>query len=507
MKIPVSHKNERGVALVISLIFLALLGMLGTTAYVMTSTDLKIGSNYQAGAEAFFDADAGINYAVGQIEAGLKDDPPFTLPLTLGDPMDPSDTNSIDLASLTSFDAPGDFKFEFQAPGLTLVSNDQYQLTCIGTGPNNSTATITARMRRKPVIEYGVFGDKSVDVGNTAGIYSYSSASGNSPSSGTSTGEGDTGSNGTVTIRNKCTVDGDVALGDDGLGTEGNLVDLGGTVLGDEGEDVDRVDPDTLGVVGGDYAAKFVTYSNCSSSTSLPPSTSTNDNCCYYNGSPPAPTLTLPSHCYLDDPYDVASPEALVYDPDSTFDRSVPEIDLGNGDNLTLKGKKGGANYYIDDITLGNSSTLYLDTTHGRVNIFLTGEIDAVTGSNFENTKCTTVTTSPCSDPSNPFIDPSGDHSKDDVWVVGKPGDFSIFANSQSNTDTISIGNDVTFSGFIYAPYMTVRMDNSANIYGAIIGADVVLTNSVEVYFDTDMKDDYTTNDMLLTTWRDVRTP
>lgn len=55
--------NERGVALVTVLLLIATLIILGTTAIMQTSTDLKIGSNYQTGKEAFYAAEAGIEEA------------------------------------------------------------------------------------------------------------------------------------------------------------------------------------------------------------------------------------------------------------------------------------------------------------------------------------------------------------------------------------------------------------------------------------------------------------
>ena len=69
-------QNERGAVLVISLMFMAILAMLGTTAVVLTTTDMQIGANYKAHAQAFYDADAGVNYAIGKIEAGMKTNPP-----------------------------------------------------------------------------------------------------------------------------------------------------------------------------------------------------------------------------------------------------------------------------------------------------------------------------------------------------------------------------------------------------------------------------------------------
>jgi len=52
--------------------FIAILGMLGTTAYVTTSTDLRIGANYKASVQASSVADAGVSEAIYRL--GLFDD-------------------------------------------------------------------------------------------------------------------------------------------------------------------------------------------------------------------------------------------------------------------------------------------------------------------------------------------------------------------------------------------------------------------------------------------------
>jgi len=64
--------NENGAALVIALMFLTILGLLGTTAYVITTTDMKIGANYKASVQASNVAQAGINEALYRL--GLFDD-------------------------------------------------------------------------------------------------------------------------------------------------------------------------------------------------------------------------------------------------------------------------------------------------------------------------------------------------------------------------------------------------------------------------------------------------
>ena len=447
MKMPIYHNNEQGVALVISLMFLAILGMLGTTAYVMTSTDLNIGANYQAGAEAFFDADAGSHYGLTMIEAGVAAGS-FTIPTAIGDPNDPSDANSTSMAALT---VPTGFNFSYQNPGLTMVGDMQYQFTCIGAGTNSSTATITVTLRRQSAINFGAFGDKKLDLGNTAAVYSYSHTSNPIPTPGSSTGEGDVGSNESVILRNNSVVDGDAALGEDTSGNDASLTDHGGIVSGTNGQDIDRVDPDPLGVVGGEYASKFTTYSTC------PP----NDNC-----------------------------TALVVDPTSAI--SGNDINLGNSDTMTLKGKPGGANYYFNDIDLGNSAIIYIDTTNGPVNIYLTGYIHAGNSSNFVNTTDASCSAGNCTCAAG-------------ACTRGAPTDFAVFANSQDSGDEIWIKNSATFSGLIYAPYIEVRMFNSADIYGAIVGKEVEIVNSVSIYYDTDMKDQYASNNLEFTSWREVR--
>ena len=109
-------KNENGAVLVIGLMFLAILAMLGTTAVVLTTTDMQIGANYKAHAQAFWDAEAGVNYGLAMMEAGVKASPSatFTLPTVVGDPTDPSDSNSVSLAAFTT---PSGFGFSYRSPG------------------------------------------------------------------------------------------------------------------------------------------------------------------------------------------------------------------------------------------------------------------------------------------------------------------------------------------------------------------------------------------------------
>jgi len=62
------HKNEKGMVLPLGLMFLAIIAIMGTTAVIITTTDLKIGTNYKLSQQAFYAAEAGTSQAMSKIE-------------------------------------------------------------------------------------------------------------------------------------------------------------------------------------------------------------------------------------------------------------------------------------------------------------------------------------------------------------------------------------------------------------------------------------------------------
>ena len=76
------HNNEKGMVLPLGLIFLAIIVILGATAVIVTTTDLKIGSNYRASQQAFYAAEACTNRAMSTIEKDIifgSVSPPVTI--------------------------------------------------------------------------------------------------------------------------------------------------------------------------------------------------------------------------------------------------------------------------------------------------------------------------------------------------------------------------------------------------------------------------------------------
>ncbi|MDL1984108.1 MAG: pilus assembly PilX N-terminal domain-containing protein [Deltaproteobacteria bacterium] len=73
LDIKMIYNNEKGIVLPLGLIFLAIIAILGTTAVIITTTDLKIGSNYRASEQAFYAAEAGIEEARARLRVSSTD--------------------------------------------------------------------------------------------------------------------------------------------------------------------------------------------------------------------------------------------------------------------------------------------------------------------------------------------------------------------------------------------------------------------------------------------------
>ena len=402
--------NQHGAVLVTVLMFMAIFSVLGTGAYLTSSSELKISNNYKIRKQAFYDAEAGLQYVIAKIEDGLAQETLFLSGTTV----------------TINYAAPAGFSFDTITTLTRVGTTSDYRFQVIGHS-GNASSTVEAVIARDSFFQYGAFGDNSVDIKSSGSVYSYDSRTTPNPTPTDSTGEGDVGSNRQVSVYNYTHVDGDVALGDDGAGTEGIYDPHGSpgpTITGQEGADVDRVDPDPLGAAGGTLATDFATYSDSAN----------NDNA---GGSP-----------------------SIIGD----------SIYLSTGQTMTLAGKAGGANYYLTSLTLSSGATLNIDTSLGPVNIYLTGALDAKNGS--------------------------------DINITGQPTDVTIYSNS---TDDITFKHEGDMKGALYAPYAKVELNNTANVYGMIWAKGVLIHNPGVLYFDTALKDKFTSNEVSLVSWQEVR--
>ncbi|MDA3833405.1 MAG: pilus assembly PilX N-terminal domain-containing protein [Spirochaetales bacterium] len=321
------HKNEKGMVLPLGLMFLAIIAILGTTAVIVTTTDLKIGSNYRASEQAFYDADAGVQYVLKKLAIDLDD----------------SDSNTVDLTASPislSYSTPSGFFFTLPTM-LTSLGSDQYSFMVTGQGSNNSEAVIEVifSVEQKSAFDYGLFTNGLLDLKSDASVYSYDSRDTPDPDPltfpGASTGEADIGSNTAIDTKMATYIDGDLALGADSDPPVDAVWTDSGTpiVTGTAGTTVGHVDPDPLGAndPSSDLYNKFIDI------------VTTNDNGTAGDSSPLEGSTS---------------------------------INLDNGETLTLTA----GDYYITDIILKNGSTLEIDATSGPVNIYLNGIVDAEDG-------------------------------------------------------------------------------------------------------------------------------
>jgi len=391
-------ENEKGFALATGLLLLAVTVIVAAAAYLILVADLTIGTNYKAHVLALQNAEAGVNYTIGKIGSGLGD-ATFELP-----------ANVDDTVALDGFGVPEGFSFEVS--DLTMTGSRTFSFSCVGEGADARTQ-IDAICRRGSAINYAAFGDLLVDVKASSQVYSYDSGTTPNPTASDSTGNGDVGSNGTVDVNMGSTVDGDVALGDDGAGNEAVYTKTGTPlVTGTAGEDVDRVDPDPLGIAGGEYAAQMAHFA------------ANNDN-----------------------------------------------TSVGIGTSLTLSGSLTlpPGDYYFTDLTLNNGATLDIQASGDeQVNIWLTGPMEAKNGSAMN--------------------------------VSGQPTNFTILSSS---TSAVVLKHGSHHKGLVYAPYATVEMKNSGDLYGAIWAKTADLKNSAVIYYDERLKDEYQSNEFKLVSWKE----
>ncbi len=320
--------NEKGMVLVTALLLLAALIILGTTAVMQTSTDLRISSNYKTNRQAFYDADAGVQYVLKSLASDLDD----------------SDSTTVDLAASPiplNYSTPSGFSFTLPTV-LTSLGSDRYSFLVTGHGPNNSEVVIEVvlSLEKKSAFDYGLFTNGTLDLKSDAKIYSYDSRDTPNPDPttfpGASTGEADIGSNTGISSNMATYIDGDLALGADTSDPPVDAIwtDTGTpTVTGEAGTTVGHVDPDPLGANDptSELYDKFIDI------------VTTNDNGTAGDGSPL---------------------------------EGATAIDLSNGETLTLTA----GDYYVTSIILKNGSTLEIDATSGPVNIYLNGIVDAEDG-------------------------------------------------------------------------------------------------------------------------------
>ncbi len=319
--------NDRGVVLFTALMFVLIMSILGTIACIITANDSTIAVNNEVSRKAFYSAEAGVHFALASIQKGLKANT-MTLPETTGA------TVSLSSCMLPSDPDITDILFEYLptgAPVLTRIAENEYQFTVRGYGSRNADADIHVTFRKRSAFKFGAFGDKGFTAPEFSNFYGYDSTVSLTPVGDDGTNRCDIGSNQSVTLSGNTEVHGHIGLGSSETiaaiynptgNPEPRIYGTGNVV-----RTVGRVEPDPLGIVGGEYAEKL-------------------NDCRFFNDNGMIPA----------------------------------DLILGNGETVTLSGKPGGANYHFTSIELKTGATMNIDTLAGPVNLFISGELDGKNG-------------------------------------------------------------------------------------------------------------------------------
>jgi len=440
MKVQMAFQNEHGAALVISLMFLAILAMLGTTAVVMTTTDMQIGRNYKESTQAFFDADAGVNYALNRIKAGVSAGS-FSLPSNVGG------------TSALSYTTPSGFSFSIS--DITKISNNAYSFTSTGSGPDNAQAIINAIFSTLGVFNYGIFGDLGVTLSGNGRTDSYNSSDG--PYTwATHNTEGDVGTNATSA--------GAISL-------SGNAKVYGDAVLGP----------------GGDPATGVTTTGNAEV---VPPGQKLAAD------EPKDMTPYFEPDSGIWTPISAWNVTGGTDDPAYAGTYQIPSISIsGNGTGII----SGGATFHVSgNISISGNGKLIIEPGNA-VTIYATGSV-SITG----NGKLILQTdpTDPIDGESSMKLFASGAVTIAGNGISNdsyKPERLQIYGGSTCNSVNIS-GNGNIY-GAIYAPAANVSVPGNGDIYGSVIGSAINISGNGNIHYDEALQDVGPTTGLKMVSW------
>jgi hypothetical protein len=462
--------NQRGTTLVMALALLTIVAVMGSTAVTFTSTDLLLGGAFKSSQIAFHHAEAGVNYAISQLQLASEKNSPLHSDIPLLDHAfaDTATLNRMFTSqALQSEISPG-LAFEIDLQNSAQITNRKYVIRVIGRPTKNSPIqrSVDVVAERRPALRYGVFASTRLDLPAIGNVYSYDSRLIDLPSPDVSTFEVNIGSNGEVT-------------------TQSSLLDLGldGVVSLGQGKDGTQ--------------AKF-TYRE--PAPDAPP--------------PPAIIPQGPNHAIKlvaedaieEDPLDV---NVLVETAEEQSRHANHNANIGaiQGNSLTSSAHLQAGNYYLDESNLKAGNLLLIDASKADVNIYAKaislagGSILFIRTGKANAGKVNIYLDGPASfGTSESFLTP-----KPIIFAEGSATEFRIFSRSDKPIDFMHLGD---FKGLVYAPYAPITIANSTGRgYGLAWGQTVDLShNNLPYTFFIDMAPSHTilSNKMDISSWKEV---
>lgn len=245
-------RGKEGVALFTVTALLTLLSLVGSFAYMVIRTDMAISDNYVSATKAYYQAEAGIYYVRNWIETRLKNK---TLEFSPGH-------NAVNIP------APAGYTFDTVTDIVQCKDTNAYTYTVTGRATSRSgvaESSVKVVAFRRPLLMCGVLGDTKLDFAPNLSVFSYDSNLVPNPTPPDSTGDATIGSNFLIEISPGVTLDGVVNIGAAEDGTMATYTGPADWTLIPFG----RMDPDPLGIIGGEMAADFTAAIAANNNASL----------------------------------------------------------------------------------------------------------------------------------------------------------------------------------------------------------------------------------------------
>ena len=240
-----THDRERakgrdGGVLVAAMLILGLLAVLVGSLYQLQLPELVSAAYQRRERAAFYNAEAGVQYAMREINSGLQS----------------GLINATDTVQSVNITAPAGYSFD-PITSLSLLPNGRWMSFIVTGRYQNAKAVVEASVTRPRLMtDAGIFGDLDLRCQPNGEIYSYRSSEDPTPTAAESTGEANIGSNEGITLLPHLILDGVVLLGESPSGSSP------APPSGYEYEEVGRIDPDPLGALDGALSDAFIFYSD-----------------------------------------------------------------------------------------------------------------------------------------------------------------------------------------------------------------------------------------------------
>jgi len=182
------------------------------------------------------------------------------------------------------------------------------------------------------------------------------------------------------------------------------------------------------------------------------------------------------------DPVDRLIDDLLVVYADNGTNDNDNTSTISSGDTLQNCDPKctlTAGQYYLDDLTLGNNENLELDTSGGRIEIAVEGNVDV------DNDQEIDVVGD---GRANLYVD--GNTTFSNGASVSVPDDnatqFWLYMRPESNT---TLKNNVVFQGVVFGPGglvpgTEIALKQNAEVYGGVVGDVDFQANNVWIHFD-----------------------